>query len=132
MSERPPGALPTELRIFLHSCIESIEQVEILMMLRGAERGWTVRDIAVALRMEPAAARHDLETLTARGLLDVLVAQETGYRYRPKSSELARYCDVLAEQYITSRQTVLGYVAGQSRRSIKRFADAFKLRDPKE
>jgi hypothetical protein len=82
--------------------------------------------------MEPSAARHDLETLAARGLLEVLVASETGYRYRPKSGELARYCDVLAEQYITSRQTVLGYVATQSRRSIKRFADAFKLRDLKE
>ena len=124
------AVLPSALRVFLHSCIESIEQVELLMILRGSERTRTAREIADALRVSVGAARSDLETLAARGLLEVHVGEETGYRYAPKSDELSRYCDLLAESYVTSRQAVLGFVATESRLSIKRFADAFKLRGP--
>ena len=121
--------LPPELRAFLHSCIESIEQVEVLILLRGSERSRTVGDIATALRLTPAGARRDLETLTARGLLDVHVGTELSYRYRPKSPDLGRYCDLLAECYVTARQDVFGYIAAKSRLAMKRFADAFNLRD---
>jgi Fe2+ or Zn2+ uptake regulation protein len=129
MADESPDDLPTELRAFLHSCIESIAQVEILMLLRGSERSRSAREVASALRVPSATARRDLDTLSARGLLSVHVAEETGYRYHPKSEELARYCDLLAEHYVTSRQAVFGFVATESRLSIKRFADAFRLRD---
>lgn len=121
--------LPSELRAFLHSCIESIDQIELLMMLRGSDRFRTVRDVASEFRMAAAHARRDMETLSARGLLEVRVGEETSYRYRPKSDDLARYCDLLAQHYIKSRPAVLGFVATESRLSVKRFADAFKLRD---
>lgn len=122
--------LPPELRAFLHSCIESIEQVEVLILLRGSERSRTAAGIAAALRLSPAAARRDLDTLAARGLLEVRVGPELTYRYRPKSEELGRYCDLLAECYVTARQDVFGYISTQSRLAMKRFADAFKLRGP--
>jgi predicted ArsR family transcriptional regulator len=125
-----PGPLPSELRAFLHSCIESIEQVELLLLMRSSERIRTARDAATELNVPVGVARTHLETLAARGLLDVRVGEETAYRYRPKSDDLARYCDLLAQHYITSRQAVLGFVAAASRRSLKHFADAFKLRDP--
>jgi hypothetical protein len=125
-----PGQLPPELRAFLHSCIESIEQVELLLFMRGSERMRSARDVASELNLPGGVTRTYLETLAARGLLEVRVGEETTYRYRPKSEDLGRYCDLLAQHYITSRQAVLGYVAAESRRSIKHFADAFKLRDP--
>jgi hypothetical protein len=122
--------LPAELRAFLHSCVESIEQVELLIMLRGSDRFRTAREVSSEFRSSPARARTDLETLAARGLLEVRVGDETSYRYRPKTEELARYCDLLAQHYVTSRQAVIGFVATESRSSAKRFADAFKLRKP--
>jgi DNA-binding FadR family transcriptional regulator len=128
----PGNTLPSELRVFLHTCIESIAQVELLLLMRGSERMRTARDIASELGVTVAAARRDVEILAARGLLEVRVGEEIAYRYRPKSDDLARYCDLLAQYYITSRQTVLGFVAAESRLSIKRFADAFKLRDREE
>jgi predicted ArsR family transcriptional regulator len=126
--DRPPE-LPPELRSFLHACIDSIEQVELLMMLRGSERLRTVREIAEALRISPSAARREVETLAARGLFAVSVEGETSYRYQPRSDELARRCDLLAQHYITSRLLIFNAVATQSRPALKRFADAFKLRD---
>jgi predicted ArsR family transcriptional regulator len=128
-SERPEQ-LPAALRAFLHSCIESIEQVELLIMLRGSDRFRTAREIATDLRLPVAVARRDLETLKARGLLEVTVAPETTYRYKPKTHDLARYGDLLAQHYVTSRHVILTFVAASSRRAVKRFADAFKLRDP--
>lgn len=124
--------LPPELRAFLHTCIESIGQVELLMMLRGSERFRTARDIATELNVPTAVARRDVETLAARGLLEVRVGEETAYRYRPNSDDLARYCDLLARCYITSRAAVLGFVATASRLSIKRFSDAFRWRDSED
>lgn len=124
-----PASLPAPLRAFLHSCIESIEQVELLMLLRGSERWRSARDVAGDFGVAPTVARRNLETLAARGLLEVRVDQETQYRFRPNSEELARYCDLLAQHYITSRPLVLGFVSAESRLSAKRFADAFRLRD---
>jgi hypothetical protein len=130
MSNDQEVTLPTELRAFLHSCIDSIDQIELLMMLRGSDRMRTTREIASDLGVALAVARRNVETLAARGLLEVRVAEEMSYRYRPRTDDLARYCDLLAQYYVTARPTVLGFVATESRLSIKRFADAFNFRDP--
>ena len=120
--------LPAELRAFLYSCIDSIEQVEILMLLREAERGCTTRAVASSLGLGEAAARGHLETLTARGLLHAAPGPEITYRFDPKTPALARYADLLADQHARARGAVLRFVATSSRRT-KGFADAFRLRD---
>jgi predicted ArsR family transcriptional regulator len=131
MPKDAAGELPPDLRAFLHTCIESIEQVEIVIALREQGAVRTAREVAAQLGISTAAARGHLETLAARGLLDVQVSEETSYRYRPKSPELERYCDMLAHHYATARAAVLGFVATESRLSLKRFADAFKIRGSK-
>jgi hypothetical protein len=124
--------LPPELRAFLNSCVESIDQAELLLVLRGSVRRRSARDVSAEMNIPIGRARQNLERLAARGLLDVEVGDETEYGYKPKSVELARYCDLLAQYYINSRQAVLGFIAAESRLSVKRFADAFKLRDPEK
>jgi predicted ArsR family transcriptional regulator len=127
MAPEQEGTLPPELRAFLHSCIDSIQQIELLLLMRGSERMRTARDIAAELGIPVPGARHDVESLAARGLLEVKVGEEIAYRYKPKTDDLAKYSDQLARYYITARQAVLGFVAAESRRSIKRFSDAFRL-----
>ena len=122
--------LPPELRAFLNSCVESIDQAELLLILRGSDRRRSAREVSLEMNIPIARARQNLERLAARGLLDLDVGVETVYGYKPKSIELAGYCDLLAQYYVTSRQAVLGFIAAESRLSVKRFADAFKLRDP--
>jgi DNA-binding MarR family transcriptional regulator len=129
MPKDAEGELPSELRVFLHSCIASIGQVDLLLLMRASGRTLTAREIASELRVSIATARRDVETLAARGLLEVRVGEEITYRYRPKSEDLARYCDLLAGAYSSSRELVLRFVAAESRLSIKSFSDAFKLRD---
>lgn len=130
MDNRTPDDLPTELRAFVFSCIDAVEQVEILALLCRSARAWNVRGVASALGLSDAAARHHLETLAARGLLQIVIAGEVSYSYAPKSAALRRYGDQLTDYYANSRTTILRLIATNPRRSVKRFADAFKLREP--
>ena len=123
------SSLPTELRAFLYSCIDSLEQVELLVALARTDAARTTREIGAELGLAEASARRHLETLKARGLLAVKVGDEVTYRYEPKTPELARYTDQLLQHYETSRLDVLTYVSTSSRGTLKRFSDAFKLRD---
>ena len=124
-----PPALPAELRAFLYSCIDSVEQVEILLLLRRDVRARTAREVSGETGLGETAARRDLETLVARGLLAAEKPGAVLYRYQPKSPDLRRYADQLAQFYAENRTAVAGFIATQSRRSIKTFSDAFKLRD---
>jgi hypothetical protein len=128
MPSEPADTLPSELRAFIHTCIESIEQVELLIIMRGSERSWSTRDVSEELGVPLALARRDLDTLAARGLLEVAVGTETTYKYRPKTSDLARYSDLLARHYVSSRHLIFKAVS-DTRAGVRRFADAFKLRD---
>ena len=129
MNQSGSDELPPELRAFLYSCIDDVEQVEILVLLCREGKPWTARATGGHLGLSDAVARHHLETLTARGLLQISVAAEVRYFYAPKNAELRRYADQLSEQFATARMAIVRFVASHSRR-LKPFSDAFKLRDP--
>jgi len=130
VENRLPDELPTELRAFLYSCIDGIEQVEILVLLSRSDRAWSTRAVAAELGLSDAAARHHLESLAARGLLQIAIAGDVSYSYAPKTADLRRYGNELIAYYASSRTTILRFIATSPRRSMKSFADAFKLRDP--
>jgi hypothetical protein len=50
-----PGVPPSELRAFLHTCIDGIEHIDILLILRDSDRAWTTREVAAAIRVSEAA-----------------------------------------------------------------------------
>jgi hypothetical protein len=129
MSEPASEELPTDLRAFLYSCIDSVEQVEILVLLCRSRRAWTAAGTAAHLSMTDAAARNHLETLSARGLLHIDVGAEISYAYAPRSAQLRVYAERLTESYTTSRTAIVRFIATNPRR-LKQFSDAFKLRDP--
>ena len=129
MNQSGANELPPELRAFLYSCIDSVEQVEILVLLCRESGPWTARTTAERLGFSDVLTRRHLETLSARGLLRISVASEVLYAYAPKNAELRRYADQLSEHYATARTAIVRFVATNPRR-LKRFADAFKLRDP--
>jgi hypothetical protein len=75
--------------------------------------------------LPPATVRHDLEALTARGLLRAQMAQELEYRYAPTTPELARCGDLAAAHYTDNREAVIRFITARAART---FADAFKIR----
>ncbi len=128
MDERP-GEVPNDLKAFLYTCIDAVEQVEILVRLMRDQASWTVKAISREVGVPDAVARHHLETLTARGLVQATLDREMTYIYGPKSTELRRFAESLAAFYAGNRTAVLRFIAAGPRR-LKPFSDAFKLRDP--
>ncbi len=123
--------LPAELRAFLHRCIDGIEQVEILIVSRGSQDAWSASQMAVRLALSEESVNRHMEALVQKGLFDVKIANDVLYRYDPVSDDLGRGADLLAAYYQTSRMAVIRFIAGQDRRSMKDFSDAFRLRGRK-
>lgn len=126
----PPGDLPSaELRAFIYSCIDDVEQVQILALLSESDQARSARRVAAEASLADSAARHHLESLAARGLVSITVGQELTYRYAPKTANLRRYGDELVTLYRRAPLAILRLVATNLRPSVKRIADAFRLRD---
>jgi predicted ArsR family transcriptional regulator len=117
--------LPPELRAFLYSCIDSVDQAELLLHLRHVGRALSVRELAGNLGLASLPVRQHLETLTARGLLRADVGEEVRYRYAPDSERLRGYGELLADHYAADRDAVRRSI---SARAARTFADAFKIR----
>jgi hypothetical protein len=121
--------LPPELRAFLYSCIDSIEQATLLVRLHGSEGAFPARTLARELGATDAVARHHLESLVARGVLQTAIGgEEVFYRYAPRSPDLQRFTELLVEWWAHSRAAVVRCIAAHPRQSLKSFSNAFKLR----
>lgn len=125
--------LPSELRAFLFTCIESVEQLDLLLRLRASERSYTVKELSGLHELAEAVVRLHLEALVARGLVRPHAGASADlpatYAYAPKTSELRGYVDLLASHYHSSRTAVIAFVSNPSQGPLRRFSDAFKLRD---
>lgn len=121
--------LPAHLRAFLYSCIDSLDQLEILLLLRSTGTAWTARAVAHELQVYDARARALLDALAARGLVRATVRGETEYVFQPSTDVLAGYCEELADHYLRSRLEVVRFVSALPPPSIRSFAKAFRLRD---
>ena len=122
------SALPPALRAFLYSCIDAIEQAEVLVRLQQSPEAVNARTLARELGITDAQARHHLETLVARGLLQAAISGEVRYRYAPKSPELQQLSALLAQFWAQSRSDVIRAVATAQASSLSSFSNAFKLR----
>ena len=117
--------LPPELRAFLYSCVDSVEQVELLLQLRMARTPLSARQLAEQTGMPPSSMRRHLETMLVRGLLRADVGDQVMYRYAPETPELRKYAEMLDEYYSSHRDSVVRAI---SSRAARTFAEAFKFR----
>jgi predicted ArsR family transcriptional regulator len=122
--------LPPSVRRFVQRRIDTVEQLEILLLLQHhADRSWNAARVADALQLtEPAAAEH-LEALGRRDLLDVRLSSDVVYRYSPATAELAGIVAQVVDAYREHRGDVLRLVTGRRLRALRDFSDAFRLGD---
>lgn len=120
--------LSTDLKAFVFACVDSVEQMEILALLHSEPGTRSTHEVATRLGLTTSSARHHLETLTARGLLRIDVGSEARFSFAPRTERLRTYANQLVDAYDRSRIQVLRVIAQNATGSLKRFADAFKLR----
>jgi hypothetical protein len=124
------SAIPLPVRRFLERRIESVEQLEVLLLLyQFADRSWNAAAVAEALRLLRPAAARSLEALGRRDLLDVRIGDDMWYRFSPATPELTATVRQVADAYREYRTPVMAFVTARRRRPLQDFADAFRIRE---
>ena len=130
MAEHISG-LPEDVHRFLYHNIDSVEQLEVLLLLRqGPERGWTADEVARRLYSHPSSILHRLSSLAGRGLLREL--EPACYQYAPRSADLHDTVSRVADCYRERRVAVITLIASKPIENVRAFSDAFRIRRKKE
>jgi hypothetical protein len=115
--------LPDNLREFLQQHIDSIAQLEAILLLRNEpDAVWDAQSVAKRLYVREEEALGALTHLAAQGLL----SQDRGeYRFNPQTHDLRQRTALLADYY--RRHLITNLIHAKPRR-IQQFADAFKVK----
>jgi len=126
MAEKLP---PTVVR-FVTECIHSVEQLEVLLLVRTrTSPPWTAEEVSRELRTTPDAATSRLEDLTARKLLHVAPGTSPKqYDFAPSDADTRTAIDLLAALYPARRYSIIELIFSRPVDPIRAFADAFRLR----
>ncbi|MBF5046527.1 hypothetical protein FGE12_29190 [Aggregicoccus sp. 17bor-14] len=123
----PDASLPQRVQRFITSHIDSIEKLEVLLLLRAqAARTWTGGEVAQALRIAEESARRRLDDLCERGMFSC--ERSDSFHYAPISADDAQAVDELATTYAQRRVSVITFIFSRPTERIRSFADAFRLK----
>jgi len=121
--------IPDDLRQFILDKIDSIAQLEALLLLRAnPSNDWDAAVVAKRLYVDEAQARSVLARSLEENLLIASAAEPRRYRYQPGSSELERMIDRVAEAYAKHLVPVTNLIHSKPKSRVQEFADAFKFR----
>ena len=122
-------AIPADVSQFILDRIDSIAQLEAVLLLRGSPDSWSEpKVVAERLYITEDNARAVLDRLSQRGLLLAMdVGKGRAYRYRPETGELREMVDRLAYYYAKHLVPVSNLVHAKARKRLEGFAEAFKL-----
>ncbi len=123
------GELPEAVRRFIADHIDSVEQLEILLLLfHHPERSWTAEAVARELRISALSAGDRLKDMARSTLLARVQGSEGEYRYAPENQQQGVVVAGLAAAYSERRVTVINLIFSKPIDKIRTFADAFRLR----
>ncbi len=120
--------LSQETRAFIIDLFDSVEAIEILLLLRRSpDTYWAAKAICEVLGTRPDLTEKKLPALAAAGLLK---RGETagGYRYAPANKESAARVDHLAEAYEKQRVDIINLIYSANLERLRAFSNAFKLK----
>lgn len=113
-------------RNFVRRYIDSVEQVEVLLILRAnAARAWSIDEISAILRSSPHSIGARLSHLAALGLAAGDPGE--GYRYAASGTDDAAV-EELEREYGERRFSVIEMIFTKPD-AARSFADAFRLRN---
>lgn len=120
------AALPQRVQRFLMTHIDSIEKLEVLLLLRNrAEREWMASAVAQELRITEASAAARLADLTSGELLVSASGAPPAYRYSPANSDEVHSISELVVTYSERRVSVITFIFSKPQERVRCFAEAF-------
>jgi hypothetical protein len=120
--------LKPDVQKLISDCIDSVEAVEILLLLRRSpDAYWTSDAVSQQLGMQSQLASAKLRGLAENRLL--VVGGDTGaYRYAPRDAETRQAVDNLAAAYANLRIHVINTIYSANLERLRAFSDAFRLK----
>ena len=129
MPESVGGGLPPSIQSFLRDDVETLQQLELLIVLMNDPgRWWDAPAVARQIGVEISDARAGLERLASRNLLAITISSDVRYRFQPGTPALRETTDRVAETIRRNSLDVYRFVAGLRNRAVRDFADAFRIR----
>ncbi len=121
--------IPARVVRFLETCIDSIEQLRVLLLLHSCpSREWTVTEMTAELRSSEASIAKRLDDLYQRKVLDRPVDPAARHRFNPITTELRDVIAELAHENEVRPYRLIDAIYSKPDKGLQEFADAFKIR----
>jgi hypothetical protein len=119
------GGIPDRVAQFIARHIDSVEQLEILLLLRGdPSREWTADELGATLRSVPDSVLGRLRDLHAHGLVE---PEGEAWRFSPGADDAL--VGAVEDCWKARRVAVIALIFAEPGDDPARdFADAFRLR----
>jgi len=134
VAQSEDDGIPRDVQEFLRRAIRSVEQLEILLLLRRTHfREWTALEVATELRGHPESAAHrlallhEIQIVTQRPSPPLEPNPAPRYVFEPsaKDAPVVASLDLI---YANKRSRVINFIFSPPSDPVRSFADAFKLR----
>lgn len=120
-----PEPIDNETRNFILQNIESVTELELLLLLYAQPGEWNPDSVSRQMRTNPEAANKTMARLTNLGLLRQNA--NGGFECAP-SPEMADLLEKLGQSYSQRRSSVIGLIYNKPTERMKDFADAFRIK----
>lgn len=118
-----------EVRLFLKDCIDSVEQLRVLLLLfESPERWWTVSELTQELRSTDSSISKRLDDLYAKGVLVRGSNNPNLHSYQLVSQGMKKTIQSLAEFHSLRPYRVIDLIYAQPNEALQAFADAFRFK----
>lgn len=117
-------SIPADLRDFILRYIDSVAQLEALLLLQLEKEAWTAAKLSKRLYISEPGAFVILTRLTSDGFA---TEDEGRFSFSPKTEEKEQMLGRLASAYGTRLIPITNLIHSKSPR-IREFSDAFKFR----
>ena len=124
-----PVDIPSSVIRFVTDHVGSLEHLELLLLLmQTRERWWDAAAVSKELGLRVDAASRALDHLASHNLLAIRITGDVRYQFQPGEPTLADSAALFAEAFRLNPIAVLQLIPPPERRSIRDFADAFRIR----
>jgi predicted ArsR family transcriptional regulator len=120
-------SLPEGVRLFIFQNIDSVPELELLLLLADRARDLDVPEAAARVYVEEDAARQLIDRLRRRNLVEEF-GEPPRFRFAPKDPEDERRVRQLSQSYRTHLVAMANLIHSKASGSVQEFARAFDLK----
>ncbi|MEQ1877612.1 MAG: hypothetical protein ABL958_13290 [Bdellovibrionia bacterium] len=122
--------LDPEIQSFIDKFIDSVEQLEILVLLKeSAPKSWSDREINEKLQSNLGSVRERLAGLCK---LDLIKSVNNLFVYPGSNDKYDQIIEMTSHAYKRSRIRIIEMIFSRPKNKLRDFSDAFKIRKGKK